>query len=231
MENISFAALLPMKGHSERVKNKNIRNFAGKPLFTYVLDTLRKCKYVTDVYVDTDSKEIVQLIGRYYEDVQIIERPERLCGDMVSMNDIIKYDIAQIGAKYYLQTHATNPLLKSDTLDAACVMFIEGMDRYDSAFSVNKLQTRLYNADGSVVNHNPDILQRTQDLSPLYEENSNFYIFSTESFQRRNARIGEKPMMMEMSKLESVDIDEEQDFILAEQLYQAFYLGMKGRGE
>lgn len=224
MEKISFIALLPMKGHSERVKNKNLRIFSGRPLCTYVLNTLMQCKYVSRIFVDTDSEAIEHLVRQHFMDVQIIKRPKQLCGDMVSMNDIIKYDMSLIGENHYIQTHATNPLLKVDTLDRACEKYIDGINVYDSLFSVNRLQTRLYDASGKAVNHNPDVLQRTQDLSPLYEENSNFYIFSAESFRKRNARIGEKPLMMEISKLESVDIDEEQDFILAEQLYQAFYL-------
>lgn len=220
MMNIKFTALLPMKGHSERVENKNIRLFSGKPLFTYVLSTLAQCEYVSKIYVDTDSQEIIQLVRQCDEDVDVIERPKQLCGDMVSMNEIIKYDMSVIGEKYYLQTHTTNPLLKAETLNKACETFMEGMDKYDSVFSVNRLQTRLYDASGKAVNHNPDILQRTQDLSPLYEENSNFYLFSTDSFQKRNARIGERPFMMEMDRLESIDIDEEHDFILAEQIYK-----------
>ena len=224
MEKISFTVLLPMKGHSERVKNKNMRFFSGQPLCTYVLNMLTQCKYVSQVFVDTDSEVIEHFIRQHFMDVQIIKRPKLLCGDMVSMNDIIKYDMSLIGEKHYIQTHATNPLLKAHTLDRACKKYIEGINVYDSLFSVNRIQTRLYDAGGRAVNHNPDVLQRTQDLSPLYEENSNFYIFSPESFRKRNTRIGEKPLMMEISKLESVDIDEEQDFILAEQLYKAFYL-------
>lgn len=216
--DIKFAALLPMKGHSERVKNKNLRDFNGRPLFYHVLNTLMHCKYILNVYIDTDSEEIVKQAKHFFPEVSIIERPQKLCGDMVSMNAIIEHDMDVIGEEYYIQTHTTNPLLSVETLNRGCEMFLADRDRYDSLFSVNRLQTRLYDKDAQAVNHNPDKLIRTQDLPPLYEENSNLYIFSRESFRESGARIGKRPQMMEMNRLESIDIDEETDFILAEQV-------------
>jgi len=216
--DIKFIALLPMKGHSERVKNKNIRDFNGRPLFYYILNTLMKCEYVSEVYIDTDSEEISRQAKQFFSDVHVIERPPALCGDMVSMNTIIEHDMEVAGGEYYIQTHTTNPLLKVETLKKACEIFIEKINEYDSLFSVNRIQTRLYDAAGQAVNHDPARLIRTQDLPPLYEENSNFYIFSKTSFAQSNARIGQHPQMLEMDRLESVDIDEETDFILAEQI-------------
>ncbi len=217
MDN-KFAALLPMKGHSERVKNKNIRDFNGVPLFYRILRTLMKCAYVSGVYIDTDSDEITDMAKTFFKEVNIIERPKELCGDMVSMNTIIRYDMDMIGAEYYIQTHATNPLLRVETLNEGCRRFLDKKNVYDSLFSVNRLQTRLYDGDVKAVNHNPEELIRTQDLPPLYEENSNLYIFSRTSFLSNGARIGKKPQMLEMDRLESVDIDEETDFMLAEQI-------------
>ena len=213
-----FVALLPMKGHSERVQNKNIRDFNGTPLFCRILNTLMKCTYVSGVYIDTDSAEIAGIAKNLFKSVHIIERPERLGGDMVSMNSIIEYDMDMIGAEYYIQTHATNPLLRAETLDEGCRRFLEKMNLFDSLFSVNRLQTRLYDGNAKAVNHRPEELIRTQDLPPLYEENSNFYIFSKTSFLSTGARIGKRPQMMETDRLESIDIDEEVDFMLAEQI-------------
>lgn len=209
-------ALVPMKGHSERVKNKNIRDFNGKPLLWYILYTLTRCESVSEIYVDTDNDFLAQTVLHYFPNIMIIKRPERLCGDYVSMNDIIRYDMDYIGGEYYLQTHSTNPLLKQETINDACKKFFDGLGERDSLFTVNRLQTRLYDQEGMPVNHNPDRLIRTQDLAPIYEENSNLYIFSKNSFQSAGARIGRNPIMYEMDSLESCDIDGENDFLLAE---------------
>ena len=214
-----FAALLPMKGHSERVQNKNLRDFHGRPLMYYILKTLTQVDLITDVYIDTDSDLIARKALEYFPTVKIIERPQKLCGDMVSMNDIINYDLSVTQADYYVQTHATNPLLKPQTLHAGIQKFLNGLGTYDSLFTVTRLQTRLYDKNGHAVNHDPDKLIRTQDLEPLFEENSNFYIFSRSSFESNHARIGRKPQLLEMDPLEAIDIDEESDFLLAEQLY------------
>lgn len=214
------AAFVPMKGHSERVKNKNIRDFNGKPLFWYILHTLKRCEAVSGIYVDTDSDFLAETVLHYFPEIIIINRPERLCGDYVSMNEIIRYDMDYVGGEYFLQTHSTNPLLKRETIEDACGKFFDCIGEHDSLFAVNRLQTRLYDKEGKPVNHDPDKLIRTQDLEPLYEENSNLYIFSQNSFQSAGARIGCNPIMYEMNPLESCDIDDENDFLLAELIQQ-----------
>lgn len=214
-------ALLPMKGHSERVPNKNIKLFAGKPLYHAVMQSLLNCKYISEVYINTDSELIAEDATNNFDRIRIIERPESICGDFVSMNKIIAYDMQQTNAEHFIQTHSTNPLLTTKTLNQAISFYFDSLHTYDSVFSVTKLQTRLYWKNGSPVNHNLQELIRTQDLPPVYEENSNFYIFSKSSFQQAgNRRIGIKPAMFEMNKLEAVDIDEPEDFELAEILYQ-----------
>lgn len=219
--NEKFAALVPMKGHSERVNNKNVRKFGDKPLLCHILQALHKSVYVSKIYVDTDSEEIASIAAERFNRIEIIKRPAKLCGDMVSMNDIIKYDISEIGADYYIQSHATNPLLQTCTIDQACKKYLCALDRYDSLFTVNKVQARFYDKMVHPINHDPDCLIRTQDLEPWYEENSNLYIFSKDSFIAANARIGKRPQMLVMNPLESVDIDEESDFVLAEEIYKS----------
>jgi CMP-N-acetylneuraminic acid synthetase len=212
-------ALLPMKGHSERVPNKNMRDFCGRPLYHWILESLLKSKYVDYVVINTDSPRIADDALRHFDRVKIIERPKEIQGDSVSMNEVIAYDLSRIEAQHFLQTHSTNPLLKSTTIDNAISTYFESLEQYDSIFSVTRLQTRLYTSDGRPLNHNPAQLLRTQDLEPIYEENSNLYIFSKTSFMANNRnRLGLNPKMYEIEKLEAIDIDEEEDFILAEVL-------------
>jgi len=209
-------ALVPMKAHSERVPNKNIRDFAGNPLYYYILNSLSQSKYIQEIYIDTDSEIISKKAPKIFSKVKIIKRPKKLRGDFISMNNIIAYDLSQIDGEYFLQTHTTNPLLKTETINKAIEVFLN-LKGYDSLFSVNRFQSRFYNSKEKPVNHNSNELLRTQDIPPLFEENSNLYIFTKKSFiHNNNNRIGKKPFMFEIDKLEAIDIDTEEDFKLAE---------------
>lgn len=216
--NQRMVAFVPMKAHSERVPNKNIRLFAGQPLYQHILDTLENTYAVDEIIVDTDSDEIASGAASQFSKVRIIRRPPELEGDLVSMNKIIAHDMQHSDGDIYMQTHSTNPLLRSATIARALQSFIEAED-HDSLFTVNRLQTRLYTADGKPINHDPTDLLRTQDLTPVYEENSCIYIFTKESFERAGQkRIGRRPMMFELERVESIDIDDQYTFNLAEML-------------
>lgn len=215
--NQKIVALVPMKEHSERVPGKNMRLFAGRPLFHHILDTLEETYAVDEVVVDTDSEKIAAEASAHFPKVRVLERPEEFRGDLVSVNKIIAYDMSQVAADTYLQTHATNPLLRSETITEGLRKFIQS-EEHDSLFSVNRLQTRLYTADGAPINHDPESLIRTQDLAPVFEENSALYLFTHDSFAVHNRRIGDKPLMFETDRIESIDIDDEFTFRLAEML-------------
>jgi CMP-N-acetylneuraminic acid synthetase len=217
---MKLAALLPMKEHSERVPNKNMRLFAGRPLYHAVAQVLQLSDLVERIVINTNSDAIARDAKAHFPKAVIHERPESIRGDFVPMNEIIAYDTSLIQAEHFLQTHSTNPLLTRETLERAIERYFASLGRYDSLFSVTRLQTRLYWEDGRPVNHNPKELLRTQDLPPVYEENSNIFLFSKASFAAAGLnRMGLNPLMFEMGKLEAVDIDEEDDFLLAETLY------------
>ena len=209
-------ALVPMKHHSERVPGKNMRPLCGRPLFHWIMESLSRSQYVQEIIVNTDSVEIASNAQRNF-DVTIHMRPDYLLGDMVGIQPLIEYDLAHSEGEYYLQTHSTNPLLRAETIDQAVEAFF-GQTAHDSLFSVTPIQTRFYRPDGTALNHDPNNLIRTQDLPPIYEENSCIYIFSRTMFNTRKHRIGERPMMFPIDRFEAVDIDEEFDFAMAEAL-------------
>lgn len=218
-DNHSCVALLPMKQHSARVPGKNFRDFAGKPLFRWMLDTLLSLDEIDLVVINTDARETLEGLGVLEEErVLLRDRKPELCGDLVSMNRILEDDINAVESEMYLMTHTTNPLIKRETVRSALQAYREGVaaGTADSLFSVNRIQTRFYREDGSAVNHDPDNLLRTQDLEPWFEENSCLYIFSRESFAETDARIGKRPVLFETPRLESADIDLLTDFQLAE---------------
>jgi N-acylneuraminate cytidylyltransferase len=217
IHNMRVVALVPMKEHSERVPGKNLRPFSGKPLFHHILGTLERTLAVDEVVVDTDSEEIGGEARDLFRKVRVLPRPEELCGDMVSMNRVIAHDISQVASDIYLQTHATNPLLRSETITRALRRFVRSED-CDSLFSVNRYQSRFYTGEGEPINHDPTHLIRTQDLEPIFEENSALYVFTRASFESTDRRIGRRPFMFETDRIEGIDIDDEYTFRLAEML-------------
>jgi CMP-N-acetylneuraminic acid synthetase len=215
---MNLVALVPMRHHSQRVPGKNYRPLAGKPLYQYIIETLLAVPEIEQVVVDTDSEAVIEGLHQHYPQVQVIVRPEHLRADTIPMNEILMYDTEQVPAAAYLQTHSTNPLLRSETVRRAIQTFQASFPTYDSLFSVTRLQTRLYDQLGRALNHNPAILLQTQDLPPVYEENSCLYIFTRPTLAARRNRLGERPLMFEIPRLEAVDIDEEADFQIAEAL-------------
>ncbi len=220
----SLIALLPMKAHSERVPGKNFRPLAGKPLFRWMLDMLLGVPQVARVVINTDAAPLLRGEGLPADTrVMVRERRPELRGDLVSMNRILADDVAAVPATTYLMTHATNPLLTAATASAALSAFAAAQARgeADSLFSVTRFAARFYDQHGQAVNHDPRALLRTQDLPPLLMENSVLYLFTPGSFAATAARIGRHPLLFPTPALESVDIDEEADWVLAEALLRS----------
>jgi CMP-N-acetylneuraminic acid synthetase len=215
-ESPSLIALVPMRHHSARIPGKNYREIAGKPLYTYILSELLKVPQISEIVVDTDSPIISRGIMDSFPSIRIIDRPEHLCADTVPMNEILLHDVDLVPANYYLQTHSTNPLLRSETIKEAVKVFYENYPSKDSLFGVTRYQTRLWDAECSPINHDPEVLLRTQDLPPLFEENSCIYIFERDTFIRRRNRLGASPAMFEIDPYEALDIDNEIDFTIVE---------------
>ncbi len=208
-----------MKAHSARVKGKNFRNFAGKPLFRWILDTLLEVEEIDQIVINTDARDILEGHGLTETDqITIRDRKPDICGDHVSMNLVIQDDMAAVDAETFLMTHTTNPLLSAGTIRSAIDSYYKGVvrDGSDSLFTVNEYQTRFYRKDGSAVNHDPNVLLPTQELEPWYEENSNLYIFTKNSFESTHARIGERPILFPTPTLEAADIDNPTQWRIAE---------------
>ena len=218
-DTTTIVALLPLKAHSERVPRKNFRDLHGRPLFRWMLDTLLAMPRVARIVINTDARDVLLQHGLGDDErVMVRDRRSEICGDTVSMNRVIEDDVQHVPADAYLMTHTTNPLISAETIHRALDAYERGVrdQRADSLFGVTRIQSRFYRADGSAVNHDPDNLVRTQDLEPWFEENSCLYIFSRRSFAATSARIGLRPILFETPKLESLDIDTEDDWSLVE---------------
>ncbi len=214
----NIVALVPMRHHSQRVIGKNYRLLAGNPLFYHIVETLSHCNDISKIVIDTDSPDIKNLLKKDFPNVLVFNRPDNLRDDKIPMNEILLYDTSQVQADLYLQTHSTNPLLTPETISKAIQIIKINFPAFDSLFSVTRIQSRLWDSLARPINHNPAILLQTQDLPPVYEENSCLYIFTRQILETKRSRIGDRPLMFEISSTEAWDIDEEEDFKLAELL-------------
>ena len=224
-----LTALMPMRHSSERVPGKNYRPFGdGRPLFHHMVETMLACPLIDAIVIDTDSPTIKEQCADKFPSVIVLDRPEHLRDGATPMNDVLLHDVSQVPSQFYLQTHSTNPLLSKETLMKAVETFFANFPVYDSMFSVTRLQTRLWDQLARAVNHNPNILLRTQDLPPIFEENSCLYIFERESLTARHNRIGLRPYLFQIDRREAQDIDEEADFEIPEMMYRRLYKDERG---
>ena len=201
---------IPIKHNSQRVPRKNFRLFRGVPLYKHTLLKYSNC----DVYVDTDSEEIINEITRdsRLSNVKVYKRSSDLLGDEVSVCDLIKYFITKFKVKGPIaQIHVTSPLLSYKTIERAFAY----IGQYDSVVSCNSYNSRFWRKEKygvCPINHNPLRLEQTQDLPTLYEENSCFYIFDSDVVLSTGNRIGKRPYFYSVSEPENIDIDTEDDW-------------------
>lgn len=219
----TITAIVPMRKGSERIPGKNVKLFGDYPLYSYILNSLLRCSEISSIIVDSDDQYLLDEIRAQYTNIVTILRPNHLGSSTTPMNEVLLNTIDQDDSEFYLQTHSTNPLLQSSTVSKSIKAFFSHYPKCDSLFGVTRLQTRLWNHQNMPINHDPNILQRTQDLNPVFEENSNVYIFSRDLLLHHGNRIGLRPYLFEIPKFEALDIDDIDDFILGEHLLKAFF--------
>ena len=223
---MKIICIIPIKHNSERIPGKNYKLFSNKPLYWYIINTVLKSNKINKIVINTDSQLITDGIKSYFNNdkIEFYNRPEHLRPGTTPVNDLLIDTIKSLNldADLYLQTHTTNPLLKLETIDN-CIDFLKNNKNYDSLFTATKFQNRLYKKnDNNIValNHNINELIPTQDLEPLYEENSCIYLFNRDTLFIKKHRIGNNPYIYVMNDIESQDIDIHSDFYLAEILYK-----------
>lgn len=212
-------AIVPMKLNNRRLPQKNTKPFTnGKPLCYYILSTLQTVSGVDEVYVYCSNPDIQNFIPT---GVKYLKRSESLDQDTTKMNEVLQCFAADVPADVYVMTHTTAPFISKESIEKGLNVVISG--EYDSAFAAKKLQDFLWK-DGVPFNYTLDNIPRTQDLSPLYEETSGFYIYRDSVMTELNRRIGNKPYIVEVGETESIDIDEQEDFEIAEAIFNHIML-------
>lgn len=211
-------AIVPMKLNNRRLPQKNTKPFTnGKSLCYYILSTLLKVEGIDEVYVYCSNSDILDFIP---EGVKYLKRSESLDQDTTKMNEVLKCFAADVPADIYVMTHTTAPFVKAESIKKGLDAVVSG--EYDSSFAAKKLQDFLWK-DGVPFNYELDNIPRTQDLPPLYEETSGFYIYKKTVMTELGRRIGNKPYIVEVGEIESVDIDEAEDFMIADAIYNYMF--------
>jgi CMP-N-acetylneuraminic acid synthetase len=206
---------VPIKKNSQRVPHKNFTDFGSDSvsLWIFVLKKYKNHK----VYVDTDSDDIIEICSSdpNLSHVTAYKRKPALCGDEVSVCDLIKHfiDLFSIDEPI-VQTHVTTPFITEDILESA----YKHIKDYDSIISCTTHHTRFWRKEEygySPVNHNPLRLEQTQDLPVFYEENSAFYIFNPSIVRLTGNRVGKDPFFYTLGFPHNIDIDNKEDLVLA----------------
>lgn len=217
-------AILPLRGRSQRVPGKNRRPLAGRPLYHHILTTLHGVAEIGSIVVNSDDPDLLEEAAAAFPGIIPLRRPDRLAAPEASMNAVLCDTLDRLSPDantVLLQTHATNPFLSVETISAAIAAFRSAGHVCDSLFSVTRRHVRLWDSTGRAINHDPARLLPTQDLPAVFEENSCLYLFTAASLRRLGTRIGARPRLFETPPLDSLDIDEESDFTVAEALAQS----------
>lgn len=208
-----------MKLNNQRLPQKNTRSFTnGKPLCCYILSTLLKVKGIDEVYVYCSNPDIKELLP---QGIKYLQRSECLDKDTTKINEVLCAFSETIDADIYVMSHTTAPFITSDSISKGLYAVQSG--EYDSAFAAKKLQDFLWK-DGKPFNYELDNIPRTQDLPPIYEETSGFYIYTKDIMEQFGRRIGNRPYIVEVGEIESCDIDELEDFKIADAIYNHLIL-------
>lgn len=211
-------AIVPMKLNNRRLPQKNTKCFTnGKPLCYYILSTLLTVEGIDDVYVYCSNPDIQEFIP---EGVKYLKRSTSLDQDTTSMTEVLTCFTKEVPADIYVMTHTTAPFISKESIEKGLNAVLSG--EYDSSFAAKKLQDFLWK-DGIPFNYQLDNIPRTQDLPALYEETSGFYIYKKEVMSELHRRIGVKPYIVEVGEIESTDIDEPEDFMIADAIYNHIF--------
>lgn len=205
-----IVAIMPIKMQNERLPGKNTKLLGGKPLLQHQLSKLLTISEIESVNVYCSNSDICQYLP---EGVRWIQRSEELDLPTSNFSQIFTSFIEQVDADVYVFDHATAPFVSEDTIRECLNAVLSG--NYDSAFCAVKIQDFLWQ-DGKPLNFDATNVPRSQDIEPIYRETSGVYVFTKDVFLQHHRRIGLRPYVKEVNFKEAIDINNPEDFSLAE---------------
>ena len=212
---MKIVALIPIKLDSKRIPMKNIKPFFdGTVLMSFIQKVCLESDLIDEVYVYCSDEKVKEYI---LPGVKFLKRPEFLNADSINANDFIREFMKEVDADVYVNAHTTSPFATVETINT-CVDKVKSGE-YDSAFCAESIKAFMW-GEGKPINFNPNKFPRTQDLPLIYAETSIAYVFTKETFEKYNRRVGIKPYVHEVGKIEAIDIDYPEDFEIANAIYK-----------
>ena len=221
MRNGSFTALIAVRGGSSRVPKKNIRSFAGSSLLKIKVEQALKIKSIDKVIVSSDSEEMLKIalsLGAIP-----IKRPSKYCSNLVPMKEVYKYLAESIDGDHIVYLHVTSPLLKTSTLETSIEIYKKLEKKYSSLVSVEHLMKYIW-FKNKAINYDPNNHPRSQDLAKYYSLNFAINILPRQTMIETKSILGNNFYPYFISDLESIDVDTELDFEIAEYIFRKTFL-------
>lgn len=207
---MKVVAYVPMKLNNERLPNKNTKLFDnGRPLLSYIFDTLINTKGIDSIYAYCSDDSICQYLP---EKVKYLSRNIELDRSETLINDVMLAFANDVMADIYILAHATVPFLSSKSIELGIKKIVN--ENYDSALTVLAHQDFFWIKD-KPFNYDPISIPRTQDMEPIYSETTGLYIYKRNILIEQNRRVGDHPFLIPVTKIEAIDINEPIDFIIA----------------
>ena len=213
-----------IKKKSQRIKKKNFVKLGGIELWKHLILELKGKK----VFVDTDSNKVISDCKKNFPWVVAyprkkffidFEEKKNISPVLLMINNFLNNFIKDKN-EIVVCTHVTSPFIKFKTIKKA----IQKLKKYDSVISVTKHQEFSWMLKGEKnkkilpINFDPKVVNKTQNLRPVYMLNGSFFIFKKKTFKKYNNRIGKNPYYYELKFPESVDIDNKEDLNLARKI-------------
>lgn len=217
---MKIVCFVPMKLKSQRLPDKMLLPLGNAFLFQHIFNTLtevkkeveKELKQEIEIYCYCSDESIKDLLP---ENINFLKRDSKLDRNETKGIEIYKSFCDQVEADIYILCHATSPFIKSKSIiDGLNKIINEG---YDSSMSVSKIQTFCW-YDNKTLNYELTNVVRTQDIKPVYWETSAFYIFKSDILKTHDRRVGFYPYLVVTDRIESIDIDEKEDYDLAKSI-------------
>ena len=217
---MKIVAVVPAKGVSQRLENKNLYKINGATLIERACQKLLASKYIDAVYLDSESEAIKMHCEHLFsKGLKFIKRPKELATNETGANEMMIYGLHAIEeCDLLIQTFATSPMITLETIDNCIENFLKEGSDYDSFFTVTKMQEYFWDDQNNPINFDTTELPNSFELPPYFMETHGLYGIFTKSLLKTKTRVGSKPMLIEVPKIESLDVNDKEDLAMVELL-------------